>query len=679
VRRCAFGAVRASTAREWETCMENVESRVCRAEPAARRLPVGAEVLPDGGVSFRVWAPKRKSVQIVLHQTENDREPEFACELETEERESAEVRGYFSGVIPEARAGMCYGFRLDGGTRVLPDPASRFQPRGPEGLSQIVDARGFRWSDRAWKGLAIAEQVIYEVHVGSLTKEGTWSAATARLEQIAAAGMTTVEVMPVADFPGEFGWGYDGVCMFAPTRLYGKPDDFRRFVDRAHALGLGVILDVVYNHFGSINCTIAEFADAYFSKRHKNEWGSPTNFDDEHSRPVREFFLSNVRYWIEEFHLDGFRFDATQQIFDDSESHILTEMAQAARSAAGGRKVILLAENEPQDVRLLRATQEGGHGFDAMCNDDFHHAARVRLTGLTEAYYEDFSGSVDELRSAVRGGFLYQGQISQHQHKRRGTPARGFPATAFVHFLQNHDQVANSGTGRRIHELTSPGRLRAMTALWLLSPQTPMFFQGQEFAVSSPFLYFADFAGNDAKAVAQGRIQFLSQFPSLNTEEAQRAMADPASPSTFARSKLDWSERDAHRTMYDLHADLLKLRRDDDVFRGQRADRIEGSALAADCLVLRYFGRDVDERASDRLLIVNFGCQLCYSPSPEPLLAPPSGSRWDLLWSSEAVKYGGGGTPQVEADDGWHIPAEAAVVLKACVNQPQQSAGRTPV
>ncbi len=324
-----------------------------------------------------------------------------------------------------------------------------------------------------------------------------------------------------------------------------------------HALGLGVILDVVYNHFGLVECTVTEFSDDYFSRRHKNEWGSPINFDDERSGPVREFFLANVRYWIEEFHLDGFRFDATQSIFDDSEKHILTEMAQAARDSAGKRSVILLAENEPQDVRLVRSTEKGGHGLDAMCNDDFHHTARVRLTGLTEAYYEDYHGSIDELRSALLRGFLYQGQISQHQGKRRGSPARGVPATALIHFLQNHDQIANTGLGARIHELTSPGRLRAMTALWLLSPQTPMFFQGQEFAASSPFMYFADFSGKDREAVAQGRLKFLSQFPSFATEEFRRAHPDPANRSTFEQSKVRWADRREHEAAFALHKDLL--------------------------------------------------------------------------------------------------------------------------
>jgi maltooligosyltrehalose trehalohydrolase len=670
--------------------MEKVESRLHKTVRTARRFPIGAEVLSEGGVSFRVWAPKRQSVQVVLSHDPSDRKPAIIFDLEREgssapskgrndrrgqdgqrtgsvapSEQAFGEAGYHSGIVREATDGMYYGFRLDGDSRLLPDPASRFQPDGPEGLSQIVDHRGFKWAEAGWKGISIEGQVIYEVHIGTLTPEGTWTAATARLEEIAAAGMTVIEVMPVADFQGAFGWGYDGVCMFAPTRLYGAPDDFRRFVNRAHALGLGVILDVVYNHFGLVGCTIAEFTDDYYSRRHENEWGAPVNFDGDNCAPVREFFLTNVRYWIEEFHLDGFRFDATQSIFDDTEPHILTQLPDAAREAAGERSVILLAENEPQDVRLVRPVAEGGHGLDAMCNDDFHHSARVRLTGLTEAYYEDFAGSVDELRSAIRGGFLYQGQISQHQGKRRGSPARGLPATAFIHFLQNHDQVANSGAGLRIHELTSPGRLRAMTALWLLSPQTPMFFQGQEFSASSPFLYFADFTGKQAEAVAQGRITFLSQFPSLNSDEVRRAMADPAKRSTFERSKLDWAQRESHQRSYEFHKDLLTLRREDPVFRRQRADLIEAAALDADCLAVRYFADDVDEAGSDRLVLVNFGRQFCYSPSPQPLLAPPLGCQWQLLWTSENVRYAAQTTPTVEAADGWHIPAEAALVLRA--------------
>jgi maltooligosyltrehalose trehalohydrolase len=653
-----------------------------------RTRTVGAEIVPAKGVNFRVWAPKRHSVEVVLWRDLPDDDWQAADRAlgvmlvregadsphGSPRGERVEADGYFSALVAEAAVGMYYGFRVDGQRRVLPDPASRFQPRGPSGPSQVIDPRAFGWSDAGWKGITIAGQVIYEMHVGTFTREGTWNAATERLSDLVDLGITVVEIMPIAEFPGDFGWSYDGVCLFAPTRLYGRPDDFRRFVDRAHAVGLGVILDVVYNHFGTVDCTVGEFSDDYKSRRYENDWGVPVNFDGERSGPVREFFLDNVRSWIEEFHLDGYRFDATQSIFDASDVHILTQMQQEARSAAGNRDVILLAENEPQDVRLLRPVEQGGHGLDAVCNDDFHHTARVRLTGLTEAYYEDYAGSMDELRSAILGGYLFQGQMSLHQRKRRGTPTRGLPATAFIHSLQNHDQVANTGPGRRIHELTSPGRLRAMTALWLLSPQTPMIFQGQEFSASTPFLYFADLSGVNAEAVAAGRVTFLSQFPSLDTDEARRALPDPANKSTFERSRLDWTDRDRHREIYDLHHDLLKLRRDDPIFAQQRSDLIELATIGTDCLAVRYFD-ELGAANSDRLLIVNFGQQLWYWPCPQPLLAPPAVRCWELVWSSESVRYGGRGTPAVETDEGWQIPAEAALVLAAVADRALQSKG----
>jgi maltooligosyltrehalose trehalohydrolase len=646
-------------------------ARAIGKPPTNRTSPVGAEIIPGEGVSFRVWAPKRRSAELLIWQNlPNDFQAGDAtlCVPLSPERAASSGqqggRGYFSALVPEAAAGTYYGFRLDGQQHVLPDPASRFQPRGVLGPSQVIDPRAYRWSDAGWKGTTIAGQVLYETHVGTLTSEGTWKAAQERLADLADLGITVVELMPVNEYPGEFGWSYDGVCLFAPTRHFGSPDDFRRFVDCAHAVGLGVILDVVYNHFGTVDCTVGQFSDDYHSRKYENEWGAPINFDGDNSTPVREFFLANVRYWIEEFHLDGFRFDATQSIFDASELHILTEMQWEARKTAGDRPIILLAENEPQDVRLLRPAEQGGHGLDASCNDDFHHSARVRLTGLTEAYYEDFHGSMDELRSAILGGYLFQGQMSLHQNKRRGTPARGLPATAFVHFLQNHDQIANTGPGRRIHELTSPGRLRAMTALWLLSPQTPMIFQGQEFCASTPFLYFADFSGDNARAVSDGRAKFLSQFPSLDTDEARRSLPDPASRATFERSRLDWSERNRHRACLDLHRDLLTLRREDPIFSRQRADLMEAASLGLDCLAVRFFDESGTAN-SDRLIIANFGQQLCYWPCPQPLMAPPADCMWELLWSSENVRYGGRGTPNVETETGWKIPAEAAVVLAA--------------
>ncbi len=429
---------------------------------SVRRLPIGAEVQPGGFVYFRVWAPKRQAVHVVI------RDPAGKRELRRLKLD-AEEGGYFS-TIGEAPAGEMYAFLVDNDDRPLPDPASRFQPDGPEGFSRVVDSASFAWTDGDWPGLKPEGQVFYEMHIGTFTPEGTWQAAARELPELARLGITTLEIMPLADFPGEFGWGYDGVNLFAPTRLYGQPDDFRRFVDAAHAQGLGVILDVVYNHFGNFGNMLGEFSDDYFTDNYPNEWGKAINFDGRDSLHVREFFLANVRYWIEEFHLDGYRLDATQAIHDASPEHILTAIARVAREAAGRRGVLLVAENEPQETQQVRSPSEGGYGLDMAWNDDFHHAAIVRLTGHNEAYYSDYLGAAEEFLAAVKHGFLYQGQHSQWQEKPRGTRTDGLPAWSFVNFLENHDQVANSATGRRLHAMASPACYRAMTTLWLVLP-----------------------------------------------------------------------------------------------------------------------------------------------------------------------------------------------------------------
>jgi len=630
------------------TSMESASSSVVR-----RRLPIGAEVTSEGVVDFRVWAPRRRKIAVVIPREAGL--PELSFPL------SQSSDGYFSGTVEGIGPGTRYGLRLDAEPRLVPDPASRFQPDGPWGLSQVIDPEVFPWTDATWAGVRPEGQVLYEMHVGAFTREGTWEAALCELPELARIGITVVEVMPVADFVGEFGWGYDGVSMFAPTRLYGDPDDFRRFVDRAHACGIGVVLDVVYNHYGPVGNSLGEFSSRYSTDRYPNEWGASPNFDGDDAAPVREFVEANVRHWIGEYHLDGLRFDATQSVHDRSDEHILTRLVAAARASAPGREILLIAENEPQHVRLVRPPESGGHGMDSLWNDDFHHSAMVRLTGHNEAYYSDYLGSADEFLAAVKHGFLYQGQTSRWQKQRRGTSTRGLPATSFVTFLQNHDQIANSGLGERIDRLTSPGRLRAMTALWLLAPQTPMFFQGQEFAASSPFLYFADNSGNQADCVAEGRRRFLSQFPTLASEEAVRCLAAPEARETFERCRLDFSERARHATTYRLHIDLLRLRRQDPLFRRQRSDLLEGVSLSRDCVAIRF----LDERGADRLLIANFGCDLPIAPAPQPLLAPPEDRCWKLLWSSNQIEYGGVGTPPLENDSGWRIPGECAVVLRA--------------
>lgn len=631
-----------------------------------RRFPIGAEVHADG-VHFRVWAPKRKSVAVVVRQGARKGEAFRKSPSDQILELKPEADGYFFGSADSWGAGALYGFSLDSDERLQPDPASRFQPFGPAGWSQVVDPGAFRWTDADWRGPMATGQVIYEMHIGTFTSEGTWAAAVAQLPLLRDFGVTILEVMPVADFPGEFGWGYDGVCMFAPTRLYGVPDDFRRFVDRAHALGLSVILDVVYNHFGNIDNYVREFCDDYRSTKYENEWADAINFDGDRSAGVREFFIANARYWVEEFHLDGFRFDATQAIHDASPTHIMADISQAARDAACGRRLFLVAENEPQDVRTLRPVSDNGFDLDAVWNDDFHHAARVRLTGKNPAYYSDYLGGAAEFASMFRSSFLYQGQRSQWQGKPRGTITHGFPARRFVNFLQNHDQVANSADGRRLHELSSPGRFRAMTALWLLSPQTPLFFQGQEFAASSPFLFFADYTGEIAEAVRNGRAKFLSQFPSLAPAKVAAGLPDPSDVAAFLRCKLRPEERSQHRHAYDLHRDLLHLRASDPVFARAEADGWETTTLSPDCLAARYY----DGAGDDRLLIVNFGVDLHLSPSPCPLFALPRDVRWTTLWHSDEFAYGGTGPCPVEGEDGWRLPGEAAVVLRASPSVPQ--------
>lgn len=624
----------------------------------SRRMSIGAEITANG-VHFRVWAARSANVAVELSPPTSN-EKAIVVQLESE------ADGYFSGLIPDARPGMLYKFRLDSGT--FPDPASRFQPDGPHGASQIVDPSTFRWTDAAWRGVPREGQVIYELHIGTFTREGSWRSAMEKLPELATLGITILEVMPVADFPGRFGWGYDGVGLFAPTRLYGAPDDFRAFVDRAHALGLGVVLDVVYNHIGPDGNYLKEFSPDYFTKRYQNEWGEALNFDSTKSGPVREFFVANAGYWIDEFHLDGLRLDATQQMFDSSGDHILAAIARRVREAANGRSTYLVAENESQESKLVHQPEQNGYGLDALWNDDFHHSAVVALTGHNEAYYCDYQGTPQEFISAMKRGYLFQGQWFSWQNKPRGSPTTGLRPANFVNFIQNHDQIANSLRGLRFHQLAAPGQLRAITALLLLGPGTPMLFQGQEFAASTPFLFFADHNPELAKLVSAGRRRFLEQFPSIARPDSTPCLASPESEDTFARCKLDWAEREQNTDCYALHRDLLKLRREDSVFRAPCAGGVDGAVLGTQAFALRFFGNKGD----DRLLLVNLGTDLRLGVMPEPLLAPVEGCKWKLFWSSEEPRYGGNGTPPLGETD-WRIPGHATLVLKP--DKPSSSPG----
>lgn len=625
-----------------------------------RRFPVGVELSQNGKAHFRVWAPRHRKVDVVFEDSPGDRD------VVSLKRESRNGPGYFSASVSGISPGTRYRYRLGGNLQLFPDPSSRFQPEGPHGPSQVVDPYSYGWSDQGWRGISIKGQVIYEMHIGTFTPEGTWAAAAKQLRELAALGITTIEIMPVAEFSGRFGWGYDGVNLFAPFHLYGLPDDFKTFVDSAHSLGLGVILDVVYNHLGADGNYLREFSKDYFSSRYKTEWGDTFNFDGKNSQHVRQYILANAAHWISEYHLDGLRLDATQSIFDSSPEHILASLTKTVREAAGKREAILVGENEPQNVRLIRPLERGGYGLDGVWNDDFHHSAIVSMTGRSEAYYTDYRGRPQEFISAAKYGYLYQGQWYRWQHQRRGTAGLHEKPEAFLTFLQNHDQIANSGRGQRCHELTTPGRFRAMTALLLLGPWTPMLFQGQEFASTTPFFYFADFEGKLRRLVRKGRAESLMQFRSLATPEVQAILPDPGDEETFNQSTLDFTDRKRNSHIYRLHKDLLKLRASERVFWDQKRGRVDGAVLDDEAFVLRFFGDDVTGR-DDRLLLVNLGPDLNLNPAPEPLLAPPQRQQWIKLWSSEDPEYGGTGTPALETTLNWMIPGHAAIVMRPAI------------
>jgi maltooligosyltrehalose trehalohydrolase len=615
-------------------------------ERHARRLSAGVEVSGERAHA-RVWAPACRSLEVVL-------EPNGASSRRTVPL-NKEADGFFEGSI-DARAGDRYWFRLNG-TTLRPDPASRFQPDGPHGPSEIVDPAAFSWTDSKWNGIGADGQVVYELHIGTFTRDGTWRAALEQLPYLADLGVTVIEMMPVAEFAGRYGWGYDGVDLYAPTHLYGQPDDLRAFVDRAHALGVGVILDVVYNHVGPDGNYLAEYAPEYFTDRYRNDWGRAINFEG--PPPARMFFVENAGYWIDEFHFDGLRLDATQDLHDASPEHVIASIVRRVREAGGSRRTYVVAENEPQHPRIVRPQSESGYGADALWNDDLHHTAIVALTGIREAYYTDYSGSPQEFISAAKYGYLYQGQWYSWQKNRRGQPDLDLPGYAFVSYLENHDQVANTPFGRRLHQLANPARLRALTALMLLGPATPMLFQGQEFASSAPFLYFADHKPDIAKSIETGRREFLAQFKSLTDPELQAALPSPVDSATFDRSKLDLSERDRHVQPYALHRDLLALRKSDPVLRRAGRQRPDGAVLSSTAFLLRYRGG----ADGDRLLLVNLGCDLDLTPVPEPLLAPPARSRWVLQWSSASVRYGGQGRAPL-SEDHLHISGDTAILLR---------------
>lgn len=565
--------------------------------------------------------------------------------------------GYFSAGVPGVGAGDRYWFHVDGGPR-LPDLASRCQPDGNDGPSVVV-GDDFAWRDANWIGPGHRDQVLYELHIGAFTPEGTWRSAATKLGALKDIGVTILQVMPVGTFAGSFGWGYDTTLPYAPFASYGSPDDMRAFVDAAHAHGIGVILDVVYNHVG-LGDYYRAYSDHYFTTRYENEWGASFNYDGEGSSAVRDFIIGNAVYWIADFHLDGLRIDAAQAMFDASDEHIIAEITRATRAAAAPRRVYIVVENQPQEHRMIDDRERGGYGVDAMVSDDFQHAVRVAVTGHNDFYYRDYLGTPQELVSALKYGFLYQGQRSDMRDKAYGTYNLATPSEHFVHFLENHDQVANSARGFRLSTLASPARLRAVTSLLLLGPQTPCLFQGQEFGATNPFLYFFGVDGDHARAVAEGRRQSLTNFPSVADPQMQARLPDPSDLATFQRSKLDWDEANRHAGILALHRDLLRMRREDPAFSQASERRIDGAVIGDGALLVRYVTPDP---AGHRLLLLNLGRDLQIGVVAEPLLAPTDGHRWRVAWSSEHPDYDGAGRRPIDPDQFWILPGDCALVL----------------
>ena len=594
-------------------------------------MPFGAE-LAAGRARFRLWAPAIPEVSLLLGEKRERRDVAMRALAE----------GWHEAVVDDVAAGTPYAFRIDTGAAV-PDPASRYQPWDVNGPSAVVDPRAFEWTDDAWRGRPWREAVVYELHVGTFTPAGTYAAAQARLAELAALGVTALELMPLADFSGRRNWGYDGVLPFAPDAAYGTPEDLKRFVQAAHGHGLMVLLDVVYNHFGPEGNHLARYAPQFFNPAHQTPWGAAINFDGEHAGPVREFFVHNALYWIEEYHLDGLRMDAIHAIADDSPTHIVTEIARAVADGPGReRPVHIVLENDRNQARLLK----GRHRATAQWNDDWHHAAHVIATRETDGYYADYAARpVMHLGRALAEGFAWQGEPSPHRKgEARGEPSADLPPLAFVPFLQNHDQVGNRAMGERIASLADPAALRLATAALLLAPSVPLIFMGDEYAASTPFLYFCDFAGPLAEAVREGRRREFSGFARFRDPAARERIPDPGAEETFAASKLKWEERTdgAHAAWLALYRELLAAR------TRHIVPHLEGDRFGARFETVGGAGLAVDWTLGDgaRLhLRANFSATPCVEMSAAPGTAVHvEGARrdagrapWSGAWSLEAA------------------------------------------
>ncbi len=535
------------------------------------KMPFGAEY-ENESVRFRLWAPAARQVEVCLgDHNQSQRLTLDRCGGD-----------WFELIAEKVQAGTQYSFQIDGGQQV-PDPASRFQPCDVHGPSEIIDPAAFEWHDIDWLGRRWEEAVLYELHVGAFTPAGTFLSACERLDYLAELGVTAVELMPVADFPGRRNWGYDGAFPFAPDSTYGRPGDLKEFIQRAHHRGIMVLLDVVYNHFGPEGNYLNLYAPQFFTERHKTPWGKGINFDGPESCTVRDFFIQNALYWLMEYNLDGLRLDAVHAIIDDSSRHILAELADVIRSTVDvDRQIHLIVENDNNQSRYLRRA-EGCRPplYTAQWNDDIHHALHVLITGERDGYYSDYAQRpLEQLGQSLVDGFAYQGEKSLHRNgKTRGEPTAGLPLTAFVSFLQNHDQIGNRAFGERITTDVEPQAARAAVATLLLAPSPPMLFMGEEFGTESPFPFFCDFEKDLAAAVTAGRRNEFARFARFSDPASREAIPDPNAVATFEASILDWNElgEPSHQEWSCFYRNLLSLRHEYVVPRLSQACRIKAT------------------------------------------------------------------------------------------------------
>jgi maltooligosyltrehalose trehalohydrolase len=606
----------------------------------------GAHPLPGGGVRFSVWAPIASRVSVRVRTAASG----GATQLHELERGD---RGDWSGDVGEATSGDDYWFvveREGEAPRDLPDPRSRWQPEGVHGPSRVLDPGEWEWNDAGWRGVAMPELVIYELHVGTFTREGTFDAAIRELRWLRTLGVTAIEIMPVAEFPGERNWGYDGVHLYATQGSYGGPDGLRCLVDAAHRTGLAVILDVVYNHLGPEGNYLDAFGP-YFTEAYRTPWGRALNYDGPDSDEVRAWVLDNVRQWIRDFHLDGLRLDAVHGIFDHGAVHLLEEIAGVvhAEGEAAGRRTVCIAESDLNDPRLVRDAAAGGYALDAQWADDFHHAVHALLTGERSGYYVDF-GDVGQVAAALRDPFVYAGQYSPHRRRRHGAPSTGIPRDRFVVAIQNHDQVGNRAAGERLAGLIDPARYRLAASLLLLSPYVPLIFMGEEYGEINPFQYFVHHSDPDLlEAVRKGRREEFAAF-GWDAE-----VPDPAAEETFARSQVAREKiaREArHEAVHRLYASLLRLRHEE---RTLRPGKAPGSVEEREGLIVMRRGD----------LVAAFNCA-----DERRELMVGSGS---LLFSSEAPEFGGAGGIAMQ-DGRITMPAWSAALVRVNANSKEVNA-----